>query len=254
MPARGENPNARISADECPVRGYGCRADNFKASRVMVEAPEGALGARRELLPGRRIGEIGKAGRNRFVKIARSIGLDGDDILNRQPRRQWTRQTVGWHRRDADHAAPGPIVRIERARRHTNDHAVELRVQRDEFGRKSQDGVVRGADRLEGVGRDQREEDFADVCFLLGNGLPFLSNVGVVGQIGSVNALREIRHGAPVDMHKELTRGSVGEPKVAKLVGDRAHRFLKTIGRNGHARQRHIDGPIGFAVRSHSKL
>ncbi len=252
MPAWLANAHAGIGLDEVAVGGDRHRSAEFPASGVVVEAPERALRAGRQLLAGARVGEVRKARGYRPVEVHRPIGLDGDDQRERKPRRQRFRQAVGRHRRDAHLAAAVAVVGKQRVRRHDDLHALQGGVLLDDFRREGDRRVRGGADRLERAVLDQRQEDFAaaagQVVIPARRGLPGLADERIVVALRPGAADR----GAPVHMDKEAAGRCRLELEEARGIGGGAQRFLGAIHGDGHADQRAVDEgsrlPAGLGV------
>ena len=123
MPAWGWDADAWVSADKLAILANCHRPLDFPLARAVVEAPERALSARGQGLPGARVRQVGKASWNRLIKVESPVRLDCDYQGELEASRQRARQPVRRDWRNADHTAALPIVGEEGIRLDRNSHS-----------------------------------------------------------------------------------------------------------------------------------
>ena len=122
----------------------------------MIETPQGRFRSRRQFFTGDRIRKVRKLRRDRRVKILRTTRLDGNIDGVVEPLRQRFRQPIRCHRRQANQPATLAVVGIQRVRRNDDLDPSQCRVlAMTDVGKVP--SFLRGADGLEGPGRDPRQ-------------------------------------------------------------------------------------------------
>ncbi len=239
MPTRLPHAEAGVAIDEVTVGSNGHRADDFPSAKVMVVAPQGGLGAGRELFASSRVGQIRKADRNRLIEVLGAIGLDGD--IERVCQAWWKRlrQPVGRHGRNPDPAATCSVICVKRVGRNSDADAGEFRILRGDLRWKGHRRAFCHADGLQRLTLDQWQVNDAlavrdagraacEVIVSACRGFPRLFDDRIIIALGP-RKLRIAQAGccrASVYPHKKAPGWARGQFEIAHAIRKRPHRFL----------------------------
>ncbi len=232
--------HARIRLGEVAVRCDGRGALRLPSSSIMIKTPEHRFGSGRQFHTGDRVRQVRKADRHWHVEILRAIRLNRDDQRQVQPGGQGLRQPVRRHRSEADSSSADAIFAKEPVRWHADGNAGQKRVGGDRGGWESDDRGPRGADLLQCVRWNDRQEDLTgstrQVVGLAWNCLPRFANERVVSTAGPMAPFCR----PAVHMHKEPPARRRIEEKRACRIRHGPQSLLGAVHRNCYT----LDWPI----------